>query len=119
MYKRQGTLGSPLTLAVSTAAPGVEGEVYRWGDYFDATMDPEDDQLFWFIGELYGPDGWQTEIGSFRVELVGDINGDGLVDGADLSSLLSAWGTDDPDSDLDGSGIVGGEDLALLLSNWN
>ena len=114
-----GTLGAPLTLAVSDAVPGSPGDVYRWGDYFDATMDPLDDQLFWFIGELYGPNGWQTEIGSFRVALVGDINGDGLIDGQDLAKLLSDWGTDDPDSDLDGSGTVAGGDLSLLLSNWS
>jgi V8-like Glu-specific endopeptidase len=50
----------------------------------------------------------------------GDINGDGVVNAADLSSLLSAWGTTTANlADLDGNGIVGASDLSLLLSNWD
>lgn len=47
-----------------------------------------------------------------------DYNGDGLVNGADLSLLLSAWGSNDPLIDLDGSLVIDGADLALLLSDW-
>ena len=47
-----------------------------------------------------------------------DLNGDGHVDGADLTILLSAWGSDDPIADIDGDGIVGGADLTILLSDW-
>lgn len=50
--------------------------------------------------------------------LVGDLNGDGKVDGADLGILLGAWGTNDGGADLDGDGVVGGGDLGLLLANW-
>lgn len=54
---------------------------------------------------------------------VGDIDADGVVNGADLGVLLSYWGpqTSDPVSvacDLDGNGDVDGADLGLLLSNW-
>lgn len=48
----------------------------------------------------------------------GDINGDGDVDGADLTLLLSAWSTNNAGADIDGDGTVGGSDLASLLSNW-
>ncbi len=48
----------------------------------------------------------------------GDMNNDGLVDGADLGLLLSAWGSDSGAADLDGDGIVNGADLGLLLSSW-
>ena len=51
-------------------------------------------------------------------EIPGDLNLDGIVNGADLSILLSAWGTADPVADIDGSGNVDGGDLAILLSNW-
>ena len=51
--------------------------------------------------------------------LIGDFNGDLLVDGQDLATLLSGWGTDDPLLDLNGDGLVGGADLAQLLSNWS
>ena len=47
----------------------------------------------------------------------GDLNGDGVVDGMDLSILLAAWGTSGP-GDLDGDGIVSGSDLAILLAAW-
>lgn len=49
----------------------------------------------------------------------GDLNGDGLVNGADLALLLGRWSTPDPVADLDDDGIVGGPDLGLLLSNWS
>ncbi len=46
-----------------------------------------------------------------------DLNGDDLVDGADLGLLLSSWGRDGL-ADLNGDGGVDGADLGLLLSDW-
>ncbi len=48
---------------------------------------------------------------------VGDLNADGVVDGADLGLLLGDWMTAGP-ADLDGSGLVDGADLGLLLGEW-
>ncbi len=45
-----------------------------------------------------------------------DLNGDGVVDGADLAILLGAWGT--PACDLDGNGVVDGADLGIVLGKW-
>jgi len=51
--------------------------------------------------------------------LFADLNGDFVVDGADLGILLQSWG---PcvgcAADLDGDGVVDGADLGLLLSAW-
>jgi hypothetical protein len=48
----------------------------------------------------------------------GDINGDGIINGADLTLLLGGWGV--PGStDLNGDGSTNGADLAILLSNWS
>jgi len=47
-----------------------------------------------------------------------DINNNGVVDGTDLTLLLSAWGTNNADADIDGSGVVGGTDLTALLASW-
>jgi len=51
-----------------------------------------------------------------------DLNGDGVVDGADLGILLAAWGDcpaeGDCPADLNGDGVVDGEDLGALLSAW-
>jgi hypothetical protein len=49
---------------------------------------------------------------------VGDLDGNGFVNGVDLAYVLGAWGTDDPAADLDHNGIVSGADLALLLGAW-
>ncbi len=52
-----------------------------------------------------------------------DINGDGVVNGADLAILLGAWGacpaTGCCSADLDESGTVDAADLALLLGAWS
>ncbi|MSR45357.1 MAG: hypothetical protein EXS15_08435 [Phycisphaerales bacterium] len=47
-----------------------------------------------------------------------DLNGDGLVDGLDLTTLLAAWGTASVLADLDRNGTVGGSDLTALLAAW-
>jgi hypothetical protein len=48
----------------------------------------------------------------------GDLDGNGLVNGADLGLMLGAWGTAGP-GDLNGDGIVNGADLGLLLGAWD
>ena len=48
----------------------------------------------------------------------GDINGDGVVDGADLSALLGDWNQAGSDADIDEDGLVDGLDLAILLGAW-
>ena len=48
----------------------------------------------------------------------GDINGDGMVDGADLGLLLGAWDEKGGDADLNKDGIVNGADLGILLGGW-
>jgi hypothetical protein len=48
----------------------------------------------------------------------GDLNGDQVVDNADLNILLVKWEFPDPSADLDGSGVVDGPDLGIVLSRW-
>ncbi len=50
------------------------------------------------------------------VACLGDLDGNGQVDGADLAVLLGGWGG--PSGDLDGSGTTDGADLAVLLGAW-
>ena len=46
-----------------------------------------------------------------------DLTGDGIVDAADIASVLGAWGG--PGSgDITGDGIVDGADLAAVLGAW-
>ncbi|HMN95246.1 MAG TPA: DUF4397 domain-containing protein [Phycisphaerales bacterium] len=46
-----------------------------------------------------------------------DLDGNGVVDSADLGILLGNWGRAGA-GDLDGNGVVDGADLGLLLSSW-
>jgi hypothetical protein len=48
----------------------------------------------------------------------GDIDGDQMVDGRDLTYMLNAWNSFDQQADLDQSMLVDGADLAMLLSQW-
>ncbi len=50
---------------------------------------------------------------------IGDLNGDGVVDGADLGVLLATWGpAPGSPADLNNDGVVDGADLGILLANW-
>ena len=53
--------------------------------------------------------------------LPGDLDRNGLVDGADLTLLLAEWGTAGVaiGADLDFSGLVDGGDLTRLLGTWS
>jgi hypothetical protein len=71
--------------------------------------------------QIVGPwtdQGGNTVAESCASDCPGDLNGDGIVDGADLSILLGAWGDADGPADIDGSGLVDGADLAALLGDW-
>ena len=47
-----------------------------------------------------------------------DINGDGIVNGADLAIVLNNWGGSGQ-GDVDHNGIVDGADLAVVLGGWS
>ena len=49
----------------------------------------------------------------------GDLNGDGIVNGADLALVLVGWGVcEGCSADIDGNGLVDGGDLAMVLVSW-
>lgn len=47
-----------------------------------------------------------------------DLNGDAVVDGADLALVLAAWGAASSPADLNDDGVVDGADLAIVLAAW-
>lgn len=54
-------------------------------------------------------------------DCVADINGDGLVDGRDLSVVLFQYGSSVPPgtgADFNGDGVVDGRDLSVLLAGY-
>ena len=71
-----------------------------------------------------GGGSWKEfEPNTYRVSCpeLGDFDDDGTVSGADLTILLSAWGSNGLPygADLNCDGIVNGGDLTVLLSNWS
>lgn len=62
-------------------------------------------------------DGVPDECGS---PCVGDVNGDGVVNGVDLGTVLAGWGAagGGTASDLNSDGVVDGVDLGLVLAAW-
>ncbi len=63
-----------------------------------------------------------TEIVIHRTRDLADLNADGLVNSADLTVMLAAWGRCARESecpaDLDTDGWVDGRDLSLLVAAW-
>lgn len=50
--------------------------------------------------------------------LLGDINGDGSVDGADISILFGNWGISNGPADLTHDGFVDGADFSIVFGHW-
>jgi thermitase len=48
----------------------------------------------------------------------GDVNGDNVIDDADLLQVLFAFGANNPSVDLNGDGVVDDADLLLVLFNF-
>jgi hypothetical protein len=63
---------------------------------------------------------WIDLGGNTVCDCTGDLNQDGIVNGADISAILSYWGPNPalPAADITGDGIVNGSDLAAVLTNW-
>jgi len=55
------------------------------------------------------------------IPCAGDVDGNDVVNGVDLASVLAAWGTSGkayPGADVNRDGLVDGSDLAQVLSDW-
>jgi len=108
--------------STQTFAQNANANALRWATmynfWFDATTAPQNASAT--IG-LFKP-GTPTTVaapskGPSPLPFApGDLNQDGVVNGADLALLLGAWGT--PNADINGDGTTDGSDLALLLGNW-
>ncbi len=63
---------------------------------------------------------WADLGGNTICDCTGDLTADGIVNGADLGVMLSAWGncTGVCAADLNRDGVVNGADLGVMLSAW-
>jgi hypothetical protein len=98
---------------------GEGGGIAIRGDMFDVRLEGNticDNQPDDISGDYI------DEGGNSFCKCVPDVNGDGQVNGSDLTFILAYWGPcDGPDScayDLTGDGLVNGADITLVLAYW-
>lgn len=88
----------------------------------DTNVTDSTGQTAYDLWEAHGksaPVAMDTMTIAVQAEVLGDLDGDGFVNGADFGVLLAMWGKCKGCSgDLDGDGMVGGSDVGLLLSYW-
>ena len=106
--------GEPVNLGPNintfTAEDGLsisaDGQTLYFSDYGDASRP----------GGYGGADIWET-----RIVRVVDLNGDGIVDAADMCTIVDLWGTDNSLCDIGpmpwGDGVVDVEDLKVLAEH--
>jgi len=85
----------------------------------DGYLSPDGSILYWDSarpGGYGGHDIWQAPV----IPVV-DFNGDGQVDGLELTRMANCWGTNDPSCDIGprawGDGTVDAEDLKVLAAH--
>ena len=106
------------------ALPGPEAggatrtAIVRWPKLLDCNGNGAPDQLEIALGSAKDSDG-DGAIDGCDPAVPGDLNADGVVNGADLGILLGAWGAAAGNfADLNQDGSVNGIDLGVLLGNW-
>jgi hypothetical protein len=120
---QMGGLGEPDgTLIDSLPGPDAGGvtrsAIIRWPTLTDCNMNASPDQLEIALGLATDADG-DGAIDGCTSQAIGDLNGDGAVNGLDLGALLGAWGSTSPTAaDLNRDGVVNGVDLGVMLGNW-
>jgi len=69
-----GTMGQGEEILINGG--GYQSGFQRWGDYSMMSIDPVDDETFWFTTEYYSASGtnWKTRIGSFKLAESTGIN---------------------------------------------
>jgi hypothetical protein len=98
-----GSMGVPVSIRLSPA--GIGGSDSRWGDYYDAALDP-DGVTFWGIGQTQENGiGWDTRIASFRLLTTSCGTADlaepfGTLDLADINAFVAGFTGNLPQSDL-------------------
>lgn len=89
-------------------------EALSYGDHVVAVWQDTRNGNEDLFGDSLLPDG---TLGVPATTLVGDLNGDGHVDAADLAIQLGAWGGPGL-GDVNGDGTVDALDLGILLGAW-
>lgn len=94
--------------------------------YFNLLLDDQHQSVLWVVLDdieagilpyfcIYHCEG--GHIGDVIIAIQGDLNNDGIVDGADLTLCLGCWGK--PCADISGDLTTDGQDLSIILGNWS
>jgi subtilisin family serine protease len=134
VFSLSGTASYTYKTGTSMATPHVAGAAALiWGYNPSISRDALRSYLIGGVTDLGDP-GTDVLYGAGRLDIAAsialvpppsvpaDLNGDGVVNGADLTIMLSAWGPcpncDACPADLTGDCVVGGADITALLSAW-
>jgi len=83
-----------------------------------ARISADGSTLYWDSGR---PDGGDNDLWQASIEPIVDLNGDGIVDSADVCIMVDHWGTDNSLCDIGptpfGDGIVDVEDLIVIAGH--
>ena len=89
VHRIDDTLGTMLPEATMIAGGGSQTGSNRWGDYSSMSIDPADDQSFWYTSEYYSANSstsWKTRIGKFKIINSLSLSSVGAQDGTILES---------------------------------
>lgn len=107
------------------------GENIGWVNFATASLGAQRAR-FDFVAKRFRGYAWGENVGWVNLDdathfvtslppCAGDANGDGVVNGLDLSVLLAQFGlgvTAGTGADFNGDGLVNGQDLSVLLANF-
>jgi hypothetical protein len=120
-YLNGSSYGTPLSLDIPAFSGPVnigvwccyEGQMY---DFFSGTID-EARIYNYALSSSQVQTAMNTPI-SGAIGILGDLNGDGIVNSLDWSIMNSKWLTSDPQADINGDGIVNSLDWSIMNANW-
>lgn len=119
--------GGELTWSTESFSENENANALRWSTMynfrFTADAEPTTGEATLGLFKPGEPDSVTIELPVPSTGCFADLNGDGVVDGADLGILLGAWGPcpgggEPCPADLTGAGAVSGADLGILLGEW-
>ena len=73
----------------------------------------------------FGDTSYMADLSFYRSQilaldpLVGDANGDGFVNGLDISVISAHWLMPGPTGDVNGDGVVNGLDVSVIAAHWS
>ncbi|MEC8559017.1 MAG: cellulose binding domain-containing protein [Planctomycetota bacterium] len=128
--------GSPEVLYAWRCIPSQDGErTVLDNEWYNETIQPGNSVTLGYTGVGSWPpapgdvrlngelvelriEGVVIEPGEPGMGCMGDLTGDMMVNGEDLTFMLARWGQSDQVADMNQSGSVDGADVTLLLSKW-